>query len=71
MLLRRFILRLPGINHAKKFLRLETVGNLVQQFLQLCCGLGEVSRVVLRDGGLELAVKFLIAAGGSRTTLSE
>jgi hypothetical protein len=49
----------------------ETVGNLVQQFFQLCCSLWEMSRVVLRDGGLELTVEFLIAAGGSGTTLSE
>jgi hypothetical protein len=37
----------------------------------LGCGLGKVPRVVLRHGGLELTVQFLIVIRRSRTILSE
>src|SRR4029077_15566223 len=48
-----------------------TLGNLLEQFLQLRCSLREMACVVLGDGGLELAIKFLIGIRGCGMILRE
>jgi len=71
LLVRQFVLRFAGIDHAEQFVGFETLRNFLQQILQLCRSLREMARVVLRYRGLELAVQFLITTRCGGMILSE
>ena len=56
------ILRLGGIDQPQKLMDLKALRRLGQEFLELGCCLCKLPGVVLRYGGLKLAIEFL--AGG-------
>jgi hypothetical protein len=71
VLFRKLVLRLPGVDHSQEFVSFEAVGNLLQKPLQLCCRFRQMTRVILRHSGLELAIKFLVSMRRSGMVLSE
>ena len=52
----KLILRLPSVDHSQQFVSFEAVRNFVQKFLQLRGRFPQMTHVILRHSGLELAI---------------